>query len=157
VRIAAVLPVLLALPLLTACEPGCDIIVAGTFERVDNPRLKASLDSTEGLFPNLAPYRFADETEDIVARIGTGFGFQYALSGFMERKDVTATLWHPAVRDEKSGLSTSMTVPWNPNRDSITWWFEREAELVPGDWTLRIEHLGRAVCEKTFRVTKPYV
>ena len=149
--------ILAALPLLTACEPGCEIIAAGTFERIDNPRLKASLDSTEGLFPNLAPYRFVNETDELEARIGGGFGFQYALTGFMERKDVTATLWHPAIKDEKGELSTSLVTPWNPNRDSITWWFTREEELVPGDWTLRIEHQGRAICEKTFRVRKPYV
>lgn len=150
-------PLLLALPLLAACEPACDIIVAGTFEQIDNPRLKTGLQSTQSLFPNLAAYRLVDETEDVVARVGVGFGFQYALTGFMERKDLAATVWHPAIRDEKDGLSTSLTVPWNPNRDSITWWFEREAELVSGDWTLRIEHLGKAVCEKTFRVTRHYV
>lgn len=143
---------LCAAAVLAGCAPSCDIVGAGMFERIDNPRLRASLDSTQGLFPNLAPYRLAEETDDIEASLERGFGFIYSLTGFMERKDVTATVLHPAMKDKDGRQSTSLTIPWKTDRDSITWWFEGKEDMVPGDWTLRVEHEGRALCEKTFKV-----
>jgi hypothetical protein len=143
---------LLVAAFLGGCAPACDIIAAGTFEHIDNPRLKASLDSTEGLFPNLSPYRLLEETDEVEARLGVGFGFQYALTGFMERKDVTATIHHPPLKDENGKVSTGFTTPWKTDRDSITWWFDRKEDLVAGEWTLQLEHEGRPMCGKTFRV-----
>lgn len=162
ISISSLRPPLWALALaaatpLAGCTPGCDIIAAGTFEHIDNPRLKASLESTVGLFPNLAAYRLVAETDEIEARMGAGFGFVYALSGFFESRKLTATVLHPVIRNKDGTTSSSLTVPWKTDRDSITWWFDRQEQLVPGDWTLRVEHEGRALCEKTFSVRLRYL
>ena len=148
---------LLAATQLAACTPGCDIIAAGTFEHVDNPRLKASLESTVGLFPNLAAYPLVAETDEIEARSGAGFGFLYALTGFFDHKDLTATVLHPVIRKQDGATSSSLTVPWKTERDSITWWFDSPEKMVPGDWSLRVEHEGRALCQKTFSVRLRYL
>ena len=131
-RLALASLALLAAAQLVACTPGCDVISAGTFERIDNPRLKASLDSTVGLFPNLAPYRLATETDEIEARLGTGFGFLYALTGFLERDKLTATVLHPVMTRADGTTSSSQTLPWTTDRDSITWWFDRREKMLAG-------------------------
>lgn len=160
--VPALLRFLLPLFLLAGCTPACDIIAAGVFERLPVPEgtpapaLEAgALDHTRGLFPQLAAYRLARETDELEARADTGFGFQYALAGFMERKDVTATVLHPLVTTPGGETRSSVSVPWNVNRDSISWWFVRAEDRVPGDWTLRIEHQGRALCEQRFLVRVP--
>lgn len=147
----------MAAAVLAGCTPGCDIIAAGTFEHIDNPRLKASLESTVGLFPNLAAYRLVTETDEVEARTGSGFGFLYALTGFFDSRELTATVLHPVIRNRDGTTTSRLTIPWKTDRDSITWWFDSPEKLVPGDWTLRVEFEGRALCEKTFSVRLRYL
>ncbi len=148
------------LPLLAGCSPGCDIIMAGVFERAPvapDPGLqKTALDATHSLLAGRAGVRIRQETDELKARLGRGFGFQYALMGLVERKDLSATVLHPVMKQADGSVSSSQTLSWNTGLDSITWWFERREELLPGEWTLRIDYQGRPLCGKTFQVRVPY-
>lgn len=157
----AVLCVLCVLPLLGACSPGCDIISAGVFERQAAPSpdglQKSGLDATHGLLAGRSGVRISSETDELEARLGRGFGFQYALMGLIERDHLSATVLHPVMKRPDGSVTSSLSVPWNTGLDSITWWFERREELLPGEWTLRIDYKGRELCAKTFHIRVPYL
>lgn len=99
------------------------------------------------------------QSEEVIARLGTNFGFRYRLTGPEDEVEATIRVIHPKpLKDPTSGkeFSTSewsQSVPTNHTNWNTGWIFEHDWEIVAGDWIMQLMIEDEVMLEKTFRIT----
>lgn len=97
----------------------------------------------------------AETTGTIPARIGVQFGILFLAAGIAE--ETVEVVWQapPLTNPEQQRTYTTWKYPFRVSRDKpdlIGYRFDAEWELVPGEWTVRIQHAGRVLAEQSFEV-----
>ncbi|MBK7614354.1 MAG: DUF3859 domain-containing protein [Burkholderiales bacterium] len=134
-----------------ACAPKCDIVASGQYVGLAEPKKWSAPESTTGERQSL-PLKLVRETQEIEAKLGQGFGFEYALSGVRPNAKLQAVVVHPPIPNTKGELVTGFTSEWSSRETTIAYWFGETRLLVPGQWSLRILHEGKPLCERSFTV-----
>ena len=102
--------------------------------------------------------RLIKETDQVEAKIGTNFGFRYVLSGPDPDVEVTIKVRHPTpLHDPKTGRDfiTSewgQSVPVGSTNWNTGWIFEKEWEIVPGEWIIQLFVGETKLIEKKFYI-----
>jgi hypothetical protein len=118
---------------------------------VDNENVAAGLVTSYGK-------QLIKETDQVEAKIGTNFGFRYVLSGPESDVDVTIKVKHPVpLRDPETSkeFSTSewgQSVPVGSTNWNTGWIFEKDWEIVPGEWVMQLYVGENKLIEKKFQV-----
>jgi hypothetical protein len=101
----------------------------------------------------------------IPARIGTRFGFRYAIHGRPLNAPIVLKMVgkHPPFTDPKTG-KTQTTEEYELEswigQTYTSYLFEEEWELIPGKFKFEVWHEGKKLCEQSFTAvsdTKPYL
>jgi hypothetical protein len=105
---------------------------------------------------------FIVRTNRVPARIGLHFGAQFEINNLSlkdgENVTVTVIHRHPPIPLQNGVMSTIHerlgTRPVKNGRAVGTagWYFERESELVPGQWEFSLAYEGRTLCVQQFTV-----
>ncbi len=105
--------------------------------------------------------QFLEDTREIPATLGTGFGLEYVVSSnpphHFTRLKVVMT--HPPITNPTTGLTFShsaytASVP-NNRVQRFLYRFDKTWEAVPGDWMIYILHEGRLLLSQEFKVVAP--
>jgi len=107
--------------------------------------------------------KFISRTNSIQAKIGDRFGISFVMRGQPEGKKVAiktiSTYPDPGIPNPKTGIykrkSTFSRQLAIGKKELIGYGFDRDSELVPGEWTFQIWYDGKKWAEKTFNVYLP--
>lgn len=102
------------------------------------------------------------ETDSIPAKIGNMFGFRYKIKGGLigSEAKITKVLIYPPPGlvnpvTHKTFFKSSFSLKKKLGKTSYTGYtFEKEWELVPGEWTIQLLYGNRKLTEKKFNITK---
>jgi Domain of unknown function (DUF3859) len=118
-------------------------------DNVDNEDVAAGLVISYGK-------RLIKETDQVEAKIGTNFGFRYILSGSDSDVEVTIKVQHPTpLRNPETGKEFivsewEQTVPVGSTNWNTGWIFEKDWEIVPGEWVMQLHVDKNKLIEKKF-------
>lgn len=109
--------------------------------------------TTEGL----NDFRLIRATTNIPPRIGTRFGFRYAIQGSPTNAPIVLTMVgvHPPLTDPRTGQTKTRDVyrlqSWI-GHTYTSYSLDEPWELVPGKWRFEVWHDRKKLCEQTFLV-----
>lgn len=97
-------------------------------------------------------------SDEVVATLGTNFGFRYRLVGSGDGAEVLIRVFHPKpLIDPETGREFSKSewgqwVPTNHTNWNTGWFFDHDWEIVPGNWVMQLLIDEVVLLEKTFKV-----
>lgn len=127
------------------------IYSAETKKKFDVPSVVGG--TTEGL----DDFRLIRATTNIPARIGTRFGFRYAIQGSPTNAPIVLTMVgeHPPMKDPRTGKTQTRDVyrlqSWI-GHTYTSYSLDEPWELVHGNWRFEVWHDRRKLCEQSFLV-----
>ncbi|MDB6110589.1 MAG: hypothetical protein JWR69_2339, partial [Pedosphaera sp.] len=102
-------------------------------------------------------FTLAQATTNIPARVGTRFGFRYAIHGTPTNAPIVLTMVgeHPPFKDPQTGKIQTKDVyqleSWiGQTYTSVS--LDEERDLLPGKWKFEVWHIGKKLCEQSFTV-----
>lgn len=103
--------------------------------------------------------RFTEFTNDIPARLGTNFGFQYVINSTPRGATMHVT---NVIRFPGEGLQQPNGRTWKESREDAPikigqrqfygYGFDEAWEVVPGEWVFEVWHKDARIIRKTFNV-----
>jgi len=105
--------------------------------------------------------RLISQTDRIPAAIGVVFGYKFSVKGSPKgaMRELVLEITHPDLFDPVSRQRTNEDRFHYPaeigDNNFIVYVFEKDWELVPGDWIFRVKSGDSVLAEKTFTVFKP--
>lgn len=135
-----------------------EVIGYGIFEARSTSR-SAGFRSTAPAADAVKGVRFVEFTNDIPAKLGTGFGLQYVINSSPKgaRLNVTNVIRFPGDGLEAPGgrryeVSEEERTITLGERDFYGYAFDEEWEIIPGEWVFEVWYKNARLIRKTFTV-----
>lgn len=138
-----------------------EILEYGVFEKVSSHGQIKTEGVLSGKVQKGVNARLKEQTNTIVAALGTSFGVRLKLTGNPTGAVVNCSIrWiHPKLTNPSSGRASEQE-QWRTQRligypESAGYTFDNPWELVPGKWTIQVIYESKVLAEKTFSVVLP--
>src|SRR5437870_11212 len=159
-------PILFAIPLvaLAACNssvrtsPSIQLVEYGTFKKLNSGSDVQAPGAITGVRHAVSKVELLEHTTNVVARVGTSFGFLVRMPGKPDDVvECSAKCLHPKLTDPSTGRSSEIE-QWNTSGPGgqegyIGYTLDNNWELVPGPWTIQVFTGSKLAFEKTFNVS----
>ena len=140
---------------------GAEIIEYGVLKKIKSEGLLDAPDTVAGKSNNVIVAQLVENTSRGNASIGTTFGILVKLLGEPKGAMITAHFRciHPKLTDPVSG-HTHDADEWESPRPIgtpryVSYTFDHDWEIKPGNWTIQVLADGKVIAEKTFDVIAP--
>jgi len=140
---------------------GAEIIEYGVLKKIKSEGLLDAPDTVAGKSNNVIVAQLVENTSRGNASIGTTFGILVKLLGEPKGAMITAHFRciHPKLTDPVSG-HTREADEWESPRPIgtpryVSYTFDHDWEIKPGNWTIQVLADGKVIAEKTFDVIAP--
>ena len=133
------------------------IYEAASVQKVDAP------ETDTGYTSNATGLKLVKTTDDIPARLGLIFGFEYVLIGLEPNKSFSLKriISHPKITKPDGSVSegyemmvTKQADAFGTLKDIQGYIFNEAYEVKPGEWKFTIVYQDQKLIEKTFHVVK---
>ena len=137
---------------------GAEIVQYGVYDKVRSVGPRKDAGSVLGQVDQVPEVRFKEQTNTVVASLGTSFGVMITLTGDPPGELVDCSIrWiHPKLTNPTSGKTTERNEIWSQRRigepEPTGYTFENAWEMVPGKWTIQLVYKSKVLVEKTFDV-----
>jgi hypothetical protein len=151
---------------LTACDSGVKtsqsikLVEYGTFKKLASGDDAPAPGAITGARHATSKVALLERTTNVVARLGTSFGFLVRMPG--DASDVvqcSSKCFHPKFTDPSTGRSSDLeqwdTPGLGGQEGYIGYTLDNSWELVPGPWTIQVFIDSKLVLEKTFNLSSP--
>ena len=159
-------PLLIALlaVALAACDsgvktsPSIQLVEYGTFKKLNSGSDVQAPGAITGARHAVSKVELLEHTTNVVARVGTSFGFLVRMPGQPgDLVQCSAKCLHPKLTDPSTGRSSEID-QWDSSGPGgqegyIGYTLDNDWELVPGPWTVQVFMGSKLVLEKTFNVS----
>lgn len=135
-----------------SAEPTCRITNYGILEEGELVAITDESGTASGKVRHYKPANIREKTDRIPAKLGLRFGVKHEFQGIPPNSGLQASVIHPAMRSSTGELRTLSKGPKNPMDVGTNYGFDREAELLPGQWVFQFHYKGQLLCEKAFTV-----
>ena len=134
-----------------------DLVGFGVIEKSESGNFEEDSESSPtGYFIRTDDISFIEETSDVVARIGVGFGIKYVLigQGDSEVVNFVCKIQHPSLTNPESDVEYSETTEYKSNylnEENFDFYeIESEWEAVSGKWVFNIVENGKVLLKHEF-------
>lgn len=145
----------LILMLFTACalaEPTCRITDYGILEEGELVAVTDEGGTASGKVRYFKPTNIQERTDRVPARLGLRFGVKHEFLDIPPNSVLQAAVIHPGMKSFTGEMRTVSKGPKNPRDVGTNYGFDREAELLAGQWVFQFHYKGQVLCEKAFTV-----
>jgi len=140
---------------------GAEIIEYGVLKKIKSEGLLDAPNTVAGKSNNVIVAQLVENTSRVNASIGTTFGMLVKLLGEPKGAMITAHFRciHPKLTEAVSG-QTREADEWESPRPIgtpryVSYTFDHDWEIKPGNWTIQVLSDGKVIAEKTFDVIAP--
>ena len=135
---------------------------AGIYEAASVKKVKAPVTDT-GYTSNATGLKLIKSTDNIPAKLGLTFGFEYVLIGLEPNKpfSLKRIISHPKITKPDGSVSegyemmiTKQADAFGTLKDIQGYIFNEPYEVQPGEWKFTLMYQDQKLIEKTFHVVK---